>query len=189
MVDAADDRLAPDYKVLMVGDVDVGKSSFIRRYVQNMFTPNYKATSDVPKDDVGCGACPVAAGATVNWHPVHAFPCRWRGLADGAVAWMDSGTYPFSRCLRHRAAQLCDIDRPTAAFLSLYAAPTPLLWAPAVWHSLCGIPVCHRPLALPTPPPSWSRPGPHACSSLTVRRRVWWYTPAPAPSSVCDLGD
>ena len=32
------------YKVLIIGDATVGKTSFMQRYVWNMFPGNYKAT-------------------------------------------------------------------------------------------------------------------------------------------------
>ncbi|KAF8385771.1 hypothetical protein PRIPAC_74913, partial [Pristionchus pacificus] len=37
------------YKILVIGDPGTGKSSIIRRYVHNVFTANYKATSWTPE--------------------------------------------------------------------------------------------------------------------------------------------
>lgn len=42
-----EDRNELLYKVLVVGDMGVGKTSLIKRYVHNIFTPNYKATIGV----------------------------------------------------------------------------------------------------------------------------------------------
>ncbi len=38
------------YKVLVIGDYGVGKTSLIRRYTEGYFTPNYKLT-------IGVGQC------------------------------------------------------------------------------------------------------------------------------------
>eukprot|EP00906_Rhabdomonas_costata_P007876 RCo011256 len=48
-IDDADDGQRNEllYKVLVVGDMGVGKTSIIKRYVHNIFTPNYKATIGV----------------------------------------------------------------------------------------------------------------------------------------------
>lgn len=35
------------YKVLVIGDLGVGKTSIIKRYVQQSFSPNYRATIGV----------------------------------------------------------------------------------------------------------------------------------------------
>jgi Ras-related protein Rab-32 len=35
------------YKILVVGDIGVGKTSFIKRYVHNIFSPHYKSTIGV----------------------------------------------------------------------------------------------------------------------------------------------
>jgi len=42
-----DDDVGPKYKVLVIGDYAVGKTSLIRRYTEGYFTPNYKLTIGV----------------------------------------------------------------------------------------------------------------------------------------------
>eukprot|EP01135_Chromosphaera_perkinsii_P009913 Nk52_evm6s1967 gene=Nk52_evmTU6s1967 len=46
------------YKVLVVGEIGVGKTSFIKRYVHNSFTTNYKSTIGVD-----------FALKVINWNP------------------------------------------------------------------------------------------------------------------------
>jgi len=45
--DDADGEQGPKYKVLVIGDYAVGKTSLIRRYTEGYFTPNYKLTIGV----------------------------------------------------------------------------------------------------------------------------------------------
>jgi len=45
--DVNDEDIGPKYKVLVIGDYAVGKTSLIRRYTEGFFTPNYKLTIGV----------------------------------------------------------------------------------------------------------------------------------------------
>eukprot|EP01012_Entosiphon_sulcatum_P067990 TRINITY_DN9792_c0_g1_i2.p2 TRINITY_DN9792_c0_g1~~TRINITY_DN9792_c0_g1_i2.p2 ORF type:complete len:225 (+),score=38.40 TRINITY_DN9792_c0_g1_i2:1699-2373(+) len=47
VMEADDDHAELLYKVLVVGDMGVGKTSIIKRYVHNIFSQNYKATIGV----------------------------------------------------------------------------------------------------------------------------------------------
>jgi small GTP-binding protein len=41
------------YKVLVVGDMGTGKTSLIKRYCSNIFTPHYKSTVSLPHFQIG----------------------------------------------------------------------------------------------------------------------------------------
>lgn len=47
MTEAGDGKNQHLYKVLVIGDYAVGKTSIIKRYCEGYFTPNYKLTIGV----------------------------------------------------------------------------------------------------------------------------------------------